>query len=62
MTAVLDYTGKSVVITGGTGGIGLGLARGFAEAGATVVASLLAKPRLTCGKRRGVVSACWTCG
>lgn len=39
MTAVLDYTGKSVVITGGTGGIGLGLARGFAEAGATVVAT-----------------------
>jgi NAD(P)-dependent dehydrogenase (short-subunit alcohol dehydrogenase family) len=35
----LDYTDKTVVITGGTGGIGLGLARGFVGAGATVIAT-----------------------
>lgn len=39
MSASFDFSGKTVVITGGTGGIGLGLARGFAEAGATVVAT-----------------------
>jgi NAD(P)-dependent dehydrogenase (short-subunit alcohol dehydrogenase family) len=39
MSIVIDYAGKTVVITGGTGGIGLGLARGFAAAGASVVAT-----------------------
>lgn len=39
MSRKLDYSGKTVVITGGTGGIGLGLARGFAEAGARVIAT-----------------------
>jgi NAD(P)-dependent dehydrogenase (short-subunit alcohol dehydrogenase family) len=39
MIPSLDYTGKIVVITGGTGGIGLGLARAFAEAGAEVHAT-----------------------
>ena len=33
------YSGKAVVITGGTGGIGLGLARAFRAAGATVHAT-----------------------
>lgn len=32
-----DLSGKTVVITGSTSGIGLGLARGFAHAGANVV-------------------------
>lgn len=32
-----DLTGKTAVITGSTSGIGLGLARGFAHAGANVV-------------------------
>ncbi|WP_425038696.1 SDR family oxidoreductase [Primorskyibacter sp. S187A] len=32
-----DLTGKTAVITGSTSGIGLGLARGFAQAGANVV-------------------------
>ena len=39
MSIAIDYAGKTVVITGGTGGIGLGLARGFAGAGANVVAT-----------------------
>lgn len=39
MSTALDFTGKAVVITGGTGGIGLGLARGFAQAGANVIAT-----------------------
>ena len=39
MSATLDFTGKSVLVTGGTGGIGLALARAFSEAGATVTAS-----------------------
>jgi NAD(P)-dependent dehydrogenase (short-subunit alcohol dehydrogenase family) len=33
---VLDLTGRVVVVTGGNGGIGLGLAHGVARAGATV--------------------------
>lgn len=33
----LDLTGKTAVVIGGTGGIGLALSRGLAEAGASVV-------------------------
>jgi NAD(P)-dependent dehydrogenase (short-subunit alcohol dehydrogenase family) len=35
----IDYTGKTIVMTGATGAIGVGLARAFAEAGATVIAA-----------------------
>jgi 2-deoxy-D-gluconate 3-dehydrogenase len=34
---LFDLTGKVAIVTGGNGGIGLGMARGLADAGATVV-------------------------
>jgi NAD(P)-dependent dehydrogenase (short-subunit alcohol dehydrogenase family) len=40
------FQGKSVLVSGGTSGIGLALARGFAECGATVVATGSSAARL----------------
>ena len=37
MKGMFDLTGKVAIVTGGNGGIGLGMARGLAAAGATVV-------------------------
>jgi 2-dehydro-3-deoxy-D-gluconate 5-dehydrogenase len=37
MDKAFDLTGKVAIVTGGNGGIGLGMARGLAGAGATVV-------------------------
>jgi 2-deoxy-D-gluconate 3-dehydrogenase len=37
MTALFDLKGKVAIVTGGNGGIGLGIARGLAGAGASIV-------------------------
>jgi hypothetical protein len=36
MTSLFNLTGKTALVTGGNGGIGLGTARGLAQAGARV--------------------------
>jgi 2-deoxy-D-gluconate 3-dehydrogenase len=36
-TGLFDLRGKVAIVTGGNGGIGLGMARGFADAGADIV-------------------------
>jgi len=46
-----DLTGKTAVITGSTSGIGLGLARGFAQAGADVVLNGFGDPQEIEGTR-----------
>ena len=37
MSKIFDLTGKSALITGGSRGLGLAMARGFAAAGADIV-------------------------
>ena len=37
MNSLFDLSGKVAVVTGGNGGIGLGMATGLAQAGATLV-------------------------
>ena len=37
MTTDFDLTGKVAIVTGGNGGIGYGIARGLAQAGADIV-------------------------
>lgn len=53
---LFDISGKRVVITGGTGGIGAGLVAGFLDAGAKVVVSARSHNSLTeaAAKYRGV--------
>lgn len=45
---IIDLSGKTAIVTGSTGGIGLAIARGLANAGATVV---------LCGRERSRVDA-----
>lgn len=44
------FSGKKVVVSGGTSGIGLSLAKGFAEAGALVIATGSSESRLVAAK------------
>ena len=41
--SLFDLTGRVAIVTGGNGGIGLGMARGLAGAGATLVLAALAQ-------------------
>ncbi len=46
MPALFDITGKTALVTGSSGGLGLAMARGLAEAGASVVLNGRDQPKL----------------
>jgi NAD(P)-dependent dehydrogenase (short-subunit alcohol dehydrogenase family) len=55
MSITIDYTDKTVIVTGATGAIGQALCRGFAEAGARVIAAGATAAEVeACGKIEGV--------
>ncbi|GAA3410301.1 SDR family NAD(P)-dependent oxidoreductase [Streptosporangium vulgare] len=47
MAVTIDLTGRTALVTGAAGGLGFGCAQALAEAGADLVVSDLAGPRLT---------------
>ncbi|MBA8824232.1 NAD(P)-dependent dehydrogenase (short-subunit alcohol dehydrogenase family) [Saccharopolyspora lacisalsi] len=57
--ALFDVSGRTVVVTGGSRGIGLMIARGFVEAGATVVIS--SRKAEACQQAADELSASGTC-
>jgi 2-deoxy-D-gluconate 3-dehydrogenase len=62
IVSIFDLTGRVAIVTGGNGGIGLGIARGLVEAGAAVVvaardAAKLAKAAAELGGGSGATTA-----
>jgi 2-deoxy-D-gluconate 3-dehydrogenase len=51
--SLFDLTGRVAVVTGGNGGIGLGMARGMAEAGASIAVAGRNMKKSEAGKKRG---------
>jgi 2-dehydro-3-deoxy-D-gluconate 5-dehydrogenase len=60
MTSAFDLTGRVAVVTGGNGGIGLGMAEGLARAGASVVLAArdTQKSRAALGQLASAGGAC----
>jgi len=55
---VFDLSGKVAVVTGGNGGIGLGMARGLAAAGAKIMIAARNDEKSRAAARRR--SSAWT--
>jgi 3-hydroxybutyrate dehydrogenase len=51
----MDLSGKSAIITGSTSGIGLGIARALAGAGADIMLNSIAEARFTEELRSSIV-------